>query len=65
MVNTLPMAVDVLLVVAGPRESQVAFHTKIRVVLSTINLSALESDDDEGGGATPGGQPGAGGGSTP
>jgi hypothetical protein len=44
MVNTLPLAVEVRLLVAGPRETQIAFMTKIRIVLSTIDLSIFDSE---------------------
>jgi len=44
MVNTLPIAVEVRLLVAGPRDSQIAFMTKIRIVLSTIDLNIFDSE---------------------
>lgn len=76
MVNTLPMAIEVRLLVEGPPDpngepTSIPFHTKIRLVLSTIDLSILDEGDDEsgdggddgGGGTTKkGGNLGAGGG---
>jgi type II secretion system protein J len=55
MINTLPMAVEVRLLVEGPLDpngvpTQIAFHSKIRLVLSTIDMSLMNEDDDEDGG---------------
>jgi len=75
MVNAMPMAVEVTIIMKGPRESapgvlpeedlanQIAFHTKIRVVLSSIALTVIEGlegeedDDDDDAGATGGANP--------
>ncbi|MDP8222169.1 MAG: type II secretion system protein GspJ [Candidatus Lernaella stagnicola] len=56
MVNTLPMAVEVRLLVDGPLDpngnpTQVPFHTKIRLVLSTLDLSLIDAGEDEEGGS--------------
>ncbi len=71
MVNAMPMAVEVTIIMKGPRETapgvqpeedlanQIAFHTKIRVVLSSIDLTVIEGlegeeDDDDDAGTTGG-----------
>lgn len=45
MINTLPMAVEATIILAGPRETEIAFHTKIRVVLSSIDLSMIDEEE--------------------
>ncbi len=61
MINTLPLAMDVGILVAGPRDTSMAFHTKIRLVLSTIDLS--QPDDDTSPGGSSSGSSGSGSGS--
>jgi general secretion pathway protein J len=60
MINTLPLAVEVGLLVAAPREMQLAFNTKIRLVLSTIDLSAMDEDQSGQGSQQSGGETGGG-----
>lgn len=49
MTNTLPMAVDVALVMAGPDGDELLFHTKMRLVLSTIDMSDMDEGEGEEG----------------
>jgi len=48
MTNTLPMAVDVALVMAGPDGEELLFHTKMRLLLSTIDMNAMDEEDESG-----------------
>jgi len=53
MIEAIPVAVEVTLIMQGPREAQIAFHTKIRILLSSISLSFADEEDegeDTGGG---------------
>lgn len=76
MVDAMPMAVEVSIVMKGSRETppgmlpeedlanQIAFHTKIRVVLSSIDLTVIEGlegedDDDDDAGASSSGAAGS------
>ena len=60
MVNTLPVAVDVGILVNGPHDMPLAFHTKIRIVLSTLNLTDWENDASPSGGSSGSGSSGSG-----
>ncbi len=47
MVDALPLAVEITLILNGPRETQIPFHTKVRVLLSSISLSSESEGDDD------------------
>jgi len=53
MVNALPLAAEVTLILLGPRDTQIAFHTKVRILLSSIDLSIGEEDQGAQGSPTP------------
>ncbi len=62
MVDALPVAAEITLILNGPRDTQIAFHTKVRILLSSIDLSTQDAGDTSptptGGGISPTPRPG-------
>ena len=55
MVNAVPLAVEITMIVGAPNGQEIPFNTKVRVMLSTIDLTTQDEQagaDDDGSGTT-------------